>query len=211
MLQASKAPFAMAPLPLTNYGRGAIVVVLGRTGHPGERGESMHAITGTVVADFYASGSDLLVLTEPGDFAFIDASALDRPASTYAFARVEDGQEVQVLLARTAIEEGNWFPDALDDRGTLDLAVADEMAEIITTDGILPGRIAKASALAEAWSEAEKETNRLALARARAVAEVVAFAGRNQTKAARLLSLDQSTVNKLVRKANAAQTPQVNA
>jgi transcriptional regulator with GAF, ATPase, and Fis domain len=172
----------------------------------------MNAITGTVVVDFYESRCDLLVLTESGEFTFLDREGLDGPdAGSYPFIRTLEGIEVQILLAREVIEAGDWFPDALDDRGELDPAVAEEMAGIITADGILPGRVAKAAAAGKAWADSEMETNRLALERARAVAEVVGFAGGNQSEAARHLGLDQSTVNKLVKKAAAAAARAANA
>ncbi|MEU6973607.1 hypothetical protein AB0A71_38975 [Kitasatospora aureofaciens] len=171
----------------------------------------MRAITGTDISEFFKSGADLLVLTAAGEFVGIDAGEVEQQhEGAYAFVLLEDGGEVQILLERSAIVGGDWFPDALDDAGALVPAVADEMAELITADGILPGRVAKAQAATEAWEAAEQEANRLALARAVAVTEVTAFAG-SQSAGARLLDLDQSTVNKLVKKAKASAAGQARA
>lgn len=155
----------------------------------------MRPLTGTDIIDFRNSRYDLLVLTAAGEFSHIDGEG-----SAYDFIETDDG-EAQILLEARAIAEGEWFPDALNDDGTLDISVADEMAAIITNDGILPSRALKAADAGTAWAESERTTNELAKARALAVAEVAAYAG-SQTAAARILGLDQSTVNKLVRKAN---------
>ncbi|MFG2885722.1 hypothetical protein ACGFYV_26095 [Streptomyces sp. NPDC048297] len=167
----------------------------------------MRPITGADVIDFYNGRDDLLVLTSGGEFTTIDYSDVayssmgGRRADAYSFVATEDGDEVQVLLERSSIDEGEWFPDALDDEDNLIPSVADEMADIINSDGILPSRAMKAVEAGRQWKKAEEETNQLALERAKAVAEVVAFCGGNQSAAARLLVLDQSTVNKLVKKA----------
>lgn len=170
----------------------------------------MRPITGADILDFYSSRSDLLALTADGEYAHLEADDIvsssydDRRATAYDFVTTADGAEVQILLARATIIEGEWFADALDDDGTLTPDTAVEMADIINSDGILPSRAAKAVEAGKAWEQSEKETNSLALARAFAVAEVAAYAG-SQSAAARLLGLDQSTVNKLVKKAMAAE------
>lgn len=158
----------------------------------------MRPITGADITDFYASGDDLLVLTADGEFAHIDGDG-----AAYDFVTAANGESVQILLERRTITDGEWFPDALDDDGNLIPAFAEEMAAIINNDGILPGRAMRAVAAGKAWEKSEQATNALAAARAAAVAEVAAYAG-SQSAAARLLGLDQSTVNKLVKKANRA-------
>jgi transcriptional regulator with GAF, ATPase, and Fis domain len=166
----------------------------------------MRPITGADVIDFHETRYDLLVLDYSGEFAHIDygdvksSSYQDNRASSYDFVITQDDEQVQVLLERSTIDEGEWFPEALDDEGDLAPSVADEMADIINSDGILPSRAMKAVEASKQWKEAEEETNRLALERAKAVTEVVAYCGGNQSKASRVLGLDQSTVNKLVRK-----------
>ncbi|MBT2511518.1 hypothetical protein J7I98_38150 [Streptomyces sp. ISL-98] len=166
----------------------------------------MRAITGTDIIDFYNSRYDLLVLTADGEFDYQDHSGIDTSsyddgrATAYDFVTTDDGSQVQVLLERATVVDGEWFPDALED-GALIPAVADEMAAIITNDGILPSRARKAIDASAAWRKAVEEADSLAMQRALAVAEVVAYAGGNQSEAGRRLGLDQSTVNKLVKKA----------
>lgn len=166
----------------------------------------MRPITGTDITDFYASRWDLLVLTADGEFDHldndaIDAGSYDDRATAYDFVNTVNGTQVQVLLERRTISDGDWFPDALNDDGSLDGDAADQMAEIINSDGILPSRAMKAVEAGKRWEQSERDTNNLAAARAAAVAEVAAYAG-SQSAAGRLLGLDQSTVNKLVKKAN---------
>lgn len=164
----------------------------------------MQPITGTIVIDFYNTRYDLLALTANGEFDYIDYSDVtdssydDGRATAYDYVTTENG-EVQVLLERTTIEEGDWFPDALTEDGDLIPSAADDMAAIINNDGILDSRAAKAVEASKAWEAAEQAAKDLAAARAAAVAEVVAYAG-SQSAAARILDLDQSTVNKLVAK-----------
>lgn len=164
----------------------------------------MQPITGTTVIDFYNTRYDLLVLTADGEFDHIDYSDVtdssydDSRATAYDFVTTENG-EVQVLLERTTVEEGEWFPGALTGDGDLIPSAADEMAAIINNDGILPSRTLKAVEASKAWEEAEQTAKDLAAARAAAVNEVSAYAG-SQSAAAIILGLDQSTVNKLVAK-----------
>src|SRR5689334_9018992 len=98
-------------------------------------------------------------------------------AEAYSFITTEDGDEVQVLLERSTIDEGEWFPNALDDNDDLIPSVANEVADIINSGGILPSRAMKAVEAGKQWKNAEEETNRLALERAKAVTEVVAYCG----------------------------------
>lgn len=158
----------------------------------------MRPITGTDIITFHKSGEDLLALTTGGQFTHLDEG--DIASSSYDYATTTDGAEVQILLQRDTITGGDWFDDALDDNGNLIPSVADEMADIINNDGILPSRVLGAQAANQQWKQAEDEAARRAAVRAHAVANVVAFAGDNQSQAARLLGLDQSTVNKLVKK-----------
>lgn len=165
----------------------------------------MRPITGTDIIDFYAGRNDLLVLTGKGEFTHIDYSDVEYSplygtrADAYMYVATEDG-EVLVLLERSTIDEGEWFPDALNEDGDLDPAMADEMADIINRDGILPSRARKAIHVGEHWKKTDEAAKHLAAKRAAAVAEVVAYCGGNQSKAGRVLGLDQSTVNKLVAK-----------
>jgi hypothetical protein len=166
----------------------------------------MRPITGTDIIDFHNGRYDLLVLTADGEFTHIDAGDVaassydDNRATAYDFVTLDDDTEVLVLLERSTIEDGDWFPDALDDDGDLIPSVADEMADIINQDGILRSRALKAIHVGEHWKKADEAAKRLAAKRAAAVAEVVAYCGGNQSKAGRVLGLDQSTVNKLVAK-----------
>ncbi|WP_031030032.1 MULTISPECIES: hypothetical protein [unclassified Streptomyces] len=165
----------------------------------------MRPITGTDIIDFYNTRYDLLVLTPNGEFDHIDRDSVtssnydDGRVTAYDFVTTEGG-EVQVLLERGTVEEGDWFPDALTDEGDLIPSVADEMADIINQDGILPSRARKAIHAGKAWKAADEAAQQAAAGRAAAVVEVVAYCGGNQSKAGRLLGLDQSTVNKLVAK-----------
>ncbi|WP_328903251.1 hypothetical protein OHR86_28020 [Streptomyces sp. NBC_00441] len=171
----------------------------------------MRPITGTDVIDFYNTRYDLLVLTTDGEFDYIDYSDLasssynDNRATAYNYVTLDNDNEVQVLLERTTIDEGEWFPDALTDDGDLTPSAADDMAAIINNDGILPSRALKAIEASKAWEAAEQTAKDLAAARAAAVNEVAAYAG-SQSAAAAVLSLDQSTVNKLVAKHRRATT-----
>lgn len=165
----------------------------------------MRPITGADIVEFHDGRADLLVLTADGEFTTIDQSDVvvgpARWAASYDDVVTGDGAEAQVLLTRADIDDGDRFPDALDGNGHLSDSVADEMAGIINADGILPGRVRKAVEAGEAWRKATEAADRLAMERAAAVAEVVAYCGGNQSHAARTLGLDQSTVNKLVKKA----------
>jgi hypothetical protein len=163
----------------------------------------MNPITATDIIDFHNGRADLLALTETGEFTHLDYNNVDGRADAYSYTDTEDG-EVQILLERTTITDGEWFPDALDDDGNLIPSIAQEMAAIINQDGILPSRAAKAVEASKRWTAAVDHTNALALTRAAAVAEVVDIVGGNQSEAARVLGLDQSTVNKLVKKASTA-------
>jgi|GEM_PF-4613863 len=166
----------------------------------------MRQLTAADITDFHASRYDLLVLTTDGEYAHLDESSIDTSsyddhrATAYDYCRTHDGDEVQILLARTTIEEGDWIPDALDDDGNLLPAAAAEMANMITVDGILPSRVRKAQAAGQRWTAQAAAADAAALDRAHAVADVVAITGGNQSYAARALGLNQSTVNRLLKK-----------
>lgn len=162
----------------------------------------MRAITGTDITDFYTSRNDLLALTADGEYVHLDRDDVEGETTTYAYATTIDGDEVQILLDRATIEEGDWFPDVLDDDGAVNLTagIADEMAQIILNDGILPSRVGKAIQAEADRKAAQQAADDEALRRADAVAEVVAYCGGNQSEAGRLLGVDQSAVNRLVAK-----------
>ncbi|MFE0699107.1 hypothetical protein [Streptomyces sp. NPDC058872] len=172
----------------------------------------MHLLTGTDIINFHNGRDDLLILTTDGEFTTADHSAIvssphkDGQATAYDLVVLDDGTEAQVMVARSTINEGDWFPDALGDDGHLNASVADEMAAIINTDAGLTGllQIHEIRETTAAWEKADQEANRLAGERAQRVAAFVQHCGGNQSEAARRLGLDQSTVNKLVRKAKGA-------
>jgi hypothetical protein len=161
----------------------------------------MRPITGQDIIDFYDGRYDLLVI-KAKTFAHLDESDVDTTAFSHEYGITEDGEEVQILLRRSAIDEQEWFPDCLDGNGDLIPAVAAEMAYLVNSDCIQPGRAMAAIELGQQWTEASRKADELALARAKKVAEFVAWCGGNQSHAARVLGLDQSTVNKLVKKAS---------
>ncbi|MFI9026328.1 hypothetical protein [Streptomyces sp. NPDC053560] len=139
---------------------------------------TVRPITGSDITTFHAGRSDLLVLTADGRFQHLDYSDV-RPATgkqptPYEHAAARDGAEVLVLVTRAVIDAEDWLPDSLDDDGRLLPAYADTMAELILADGILPSRVRKAAAATGG-------------ARARAVAEVIAYCGGDSDRAGRLL------------------------
>ena len=162
----------------------------------------MRLLTGTDVIDFYETRYDLLVLDQDGEFTHLDRSDVDSDTTAYSFTTTTEGAEVQVLLERSTIAEGDWFPDALDDDGDLSATVADEMAAIINNDADLRATAAvrEIRDLTAAWENASAEADRLAAERARSIAAYADDCG-SQSAAARALGMDQSTVNKLVKKA----------
>lgn len=161
----------------------------------------MRPITGTDIIDYYnARDGGILSLSADGEFVSLNSAWItDGTPSAYAYVSTDEG-EFQTLLSVGTITDGDWYPDALDDNGKLIPAVADEMADIINQDGILPSRARKAIQAGEDWKRDEAVAQQSAARRAAAVAEVVAYCGGNQSAAGRVLGLDQSTVNKLVAK-----------
>ncbi|MGW1135625.1 hypothetical protein [Streptomyces griseoluteus] len=162
----------------------------------------MRLLTGANITDFYNGRADVLVLESTGDFAYLDRSDLTGRTDAYGVTTTDDDVEVTVLLERETIDDGEWFPGALDDNGDLNPAAADEMADIINSDAGLHRLVAvqEIRDVTAAWEKAAAEADRLAAERARRIAEFARTCG-SQSHAARLLGLDQSTVNKLVKKA----------
>jgi len=162
----------------------------------------MRLLTGADIIDFHTGRDDLLVLTEGGEFITLDHGDLTGRTDAYGLTTTHDDVEVTVLLERETIDAGDWFPDALTEDGTLSLEVAAEMAEIINNDAGLHARVAvqEIRDITAAWEKVTAEADRLATERARRISELATACG-GQSAAARLLGLDQSTVNKLVRKA----------
>ncbi|MFC9497718.1 hypothetical protein [Streptomyces sp. NPDC056982] len=168
----------------------------------------MRLITGADIIDFHNGRDDLLVRHTDGKYATADYSDIANGDSyAYSYATDNDGQELRILLERSTIDDGEWFPDALDEDGNLDPSVADEMAAIINNDADLHAAIAVAEfrGATLAWQAADAEANRQALARAQAALKVANLCGGNQSHAARLIELDPSTLNKLIRKARTAE------
>jgi hypothetical protein len=164
----------------------------------------MRLLTGADIIDFYNGRDDLLALSSDGTYTTVDYDDIaDGDTTAYAYVIAEDGAALRILLERTTINEGEWFPDALTESGDLDPSAADEMASIINNDADLATAIAVREIRQATldWQVSAAETNQRA---ARRAALVAAFAERcgSQSAAARLLGLDQSTVNKLVRKAS---------
>lgn len=157
------------------------------------------------IISFHEGRADLLVLDADSKFSHIkyDDVANGR-AEAYFGIELSDGSTATVLLERKTIDDGQWFPDALDDNGDLIPGYAMDMADIINNDTLREIAINRAVDAFGEWRTSEQETNRLAMARARTVVDVVAFCKGSQTEAARRLDLDQSTVNRLVKKAQAA-------
>jgi transcriptional regulator with GAF, ATPase, and Fis domain len=165
----------------------------------------MRLLTGTDIVDFHNGRDDLLVLTEAGEFVTLDHADLTDRTDAYGLTTTHDDVVVTVLLERDTIDGGDWFPDALDDNGDLNPEAADEMAAIINNDAGLHARAAvqEIRNITAAWEQATAEADRLAAERARRIAQFAQTCG-SQSAAARLLGIDQSTVNKLVKKAQTA-------
>lgn len=161
----------------------------------------MRLLTGSDVIDFSNARADILAITAANEYVHLDFSDIEGRSDAYSYATTGDGTEVQVLLEVSTLNDGEWFPDALDESGDLMPAVADEMADIINNDAGLHTRLLLTEALqaTAAWEASVEEANRLADDRARRIAALAQHLG-SQAGAARLLGLDQSTVNKLVRK-----------
>ena len=160
----------------------------------------MRLLTGADIIDFHNGRDDILALTQDGEFVTLDRSDLTGRTDAYGVTTTDDDVEVTVLLERETVDAGDWFPDALDDNGDLNPAVADEMADIINNDAGLQGLVTvqEIRDVTTAWEKATAEADRLAAERARRIAEFARTCG-SQSAAARLLGLDQSTVNRLVK------------
>lgn len=167
----------------------------------------MRLITGADIIDFYNGRDDILVLDADGEYSSIDYSDIAAGDTTaYATATTDDGDEVRILLERSTLVDGEWFPGAIDEDGNLNPGDANDMAAIINNDANLHILVAaqQVKDATEAWEEAAATADARAMDRAHAVANVVTLCSGNQSMAARILRLDQSTVNKLVKKARAA-------
>lgn len=163
----------------------------------------MRPLTATDIQAFWDSGAGYLA-ADGGEFVHLDAEAFtacERHPVAYDHATAE-GREVLVLCERATLEDGDWFPDLLDD-GVPRPNVLAEAAQIITRDGLLEQAMRDAVRAAEQWQDAERAATAAALRRARAVANVVDLVGGSQSEAGRLLGLDQSRINRLAKKAKA--------
>jgi hypothetical protein len=165
----------------------------------------MEALTATDILGFYANRRNEYLAIENGEYVHLGADdILDGDPVSYNYVTTHQGAEAQILLSRDTISEGDWFP--LDEDGALSPETAAEMADIINDDaGItLTTAVERAHELAQLAEHAAAEAQLSAVARACGVARVVSLCGGNQSEAARRLGIDQSTVNKLVKKAQAA-------
>lgn len=163
----------------------------------------MRPVTADDLAEFWESRADYLVADLfSGDLLHLDAEAFEGAPVAYDHATTE-GREVLVLCQRSTLADGEWFPDLLDDTGDPRLEVLAEAAATITSDGLLEQAMRNAVWAAEQWQVAEQAAQDAALRRARAVTDVVDLCGGSQSEAGRLLGLDQSRVNRLVKKARA--------
>jgi hypothetical protein len=163
---------------------------------------AMRLLTGADIIDFYNGRDDLLAAFDDGTFIALDHSDLTSRTGAYGVTTTLEDAEVTVLLERETIDAGEWFEDALDNNGNLRPEVADEMADIINSDAGLRTRalVAEIRDITAAWEKAVAEADRLAKQRAQRVVTLSMACG-SQSAAARLLGIDQSTVNKLVQKA----------
>jgi DNA-directed RNA polymerase specialized sigma24 family protein len=163
-------------------------------------------LTADMILEFHRSGrrGAAYLAIENGDIVHlsIDHVLTDSPEA-YTHVPSDTGTEIQILLTQDTLRAGDWFPDALDDDGNLRPEVAAEMADIINTDAglTLAAAIEAAETASRLFESEARAYERAARNRAERVARVVALCGGNQSEAARRLGLDQSTVNKLVRKA----------
>jgi len=160
------------------------------------------------ILSFYGSrrrGAQYLAI-ENGDFVYLDTGDIaEGYPESYKYVTTHQGTQAQILLGQDTIADGDWFPDALDEDGSLRPEVAGEMADIINADAGLAIQVA-VEAAQELGNVAERDAQAAqasAMARARGVVEVVRLCGGNQSEAARRLGVDQSRVNQLVKKARA--------
>lgn len=163
----------------------------------------MRPITADDLQEFWDSGTDYLAadLAAADDFLLhLDTEAFSGHPVAYDHAETEDGREVLILCDRTALDSGEWFPDLLDEDGVPRPNVLAAAAENITSDGLLEAALRNASTAAEEWAQRTLAADEAALHRARAVAHIVDLVGGSQSEAARLLGINQSRVNRLVKK-----------
>jgi HNH endonuclease/Helix-turn-helix domain len=151
-------------------------------------------------------GAAFLVL-ENAEFAFLGAEHIaDGRPEPYEYITTTEGTKARILLTQDIIRNGARFPGALGSDGSLLPEAAAAMAEAVNREAgfLVAVAIAEAHGMGEQAARDAAQAQASALRRAAAVAQVVELCGGNQTEAARRLGLDQSTVNKLVRKARAA-------
>lgn len=171
---------------------------------------AIRLLTADDILSFYVSrrrGAQYLAV-ENGEYVYLDDDLIaDGTPRSYNPVTTINGTEARILLRQETITDGDRFPDALDDDGTLKPTVAAEMAEIVNQDAglVLDLVVERARKAAERADAAAKVAADAATARARAVTQVVSMCGGNQSEAARLLGIDQSRVNRLVAKARAAE------
>jgi CRP-like cAMP-binding protein len=121
------------------------------------------------------------------------------------------GKDDLILLTRAELFEGrfaNLLHAAPNGRHALTDEAAQTVAETINVElGLaVAAAIYDTHAMGEAAEKDAIQAQTSALRRAEGVARVVELCNGNQSEAARRLGLDQSTVNKLVRKARTATT-----
>ncbi|RZD62907.1 hypothetical protein C0Q58_14280 [Streptomyces albidoflavus] len=183
----------------------------------------MRLLTGADLTAFYNdTNADMLVLfldkadedasLEGTPFGLLDYNDIQTPTftrpedlNTEEPIATSDGVRAKILVERATIEDDTWWEDAIADDGTLAPDTARELADTLNHATGLDQIIAvhEARTAATEWEKARAKADQLALRRAQAVTEVARLQG--QTMAGRTLGLDQSTVNKLVRKARAAE------
>lgn len=153
-----------------------------------------------------ALGGKYLAIKD-GGYVYLDDSLIaDGNPLVYNSVTTTSGTEARILFTQDAITDSAWYPQQLADDGTIPESIAADIANSINNAAGLVLQIAidrarELAAIAERDAAAAQAS---ALARAAGIARVVNLCGGNQSEAARRLELDQSTVNKLVRKATAA-------
>ena len=183
----------------------------------------MRLLTSTDLTAFYNNtNADMLVLfldkadedalLEGTPFGLLDYNDIQAPTftrpedlNTEEPITTSDGARAKILVKRATIEDDTWWEDAIAADGTLDPSAAHELADTLNHATGLDQIVAvhEAHTAATEWESARAKADQLALRRAQAVAEVARLQG--QTMAGRTLGLDQSTVNKLVRKARTVE------
>lgn len=115
-----------------------------------------------------------------------------------AYYGIEGDAGALVVLIDTEGLSNQLDSDCYDEDEKLLPAVAEDLARWLAAEYTVLLATADAKAATEAMIEATAE-------RGRSVVRLVEACGENQSSAARLLGLDQSTVNKIVQRVRAAQ------